>query len=107
MWRLEKGPLKNHPAVKFGMIRPGSKKQGYRAYILDFSFEDRSPKEQINHLKAEKKRKDDEIKTSYSKKLSNNAEKKKIREAEEAAGTRRRFGDMGGGKKRASKKVKS
>lgn len=106
IWRLEKGPLKDHDAVKYGMVRSGAKKFGTRAYILDFSFEDRSPEEQIKILKTKHKERENEIKANYEEKVKKKSEKRNIREVEETAGTRRKFGDMGGSNNRKHKKSK-
>lgn len=95
IWRLEKGPLKDHDAVKYGMIRMGAKKYGNRAYILDFSFEDRSPDEQLKLLKSEQKEREEKVKAKYKDKVDIKIEKKNARESEESKGLRRKFGDIG------------
>lgn len=44
------------PAIIYGMIRRGTDIKGATTYTLDFSFEDRDPKEQIRALKEAKER---------------------------------------------------
>lgn len=107
MWRLEKGPFKDHPAVLYGMIRAGGKKGESRAYILDFSFEDHLPKEQIELLKADHKRQKEKSREDSKTKKDKKVEKKKVRETVKSQNkTHRRFGDMGGGQNRKKKKSK-
>lgn len=44
------------PAIIYGMIRRGTDIKGATTYTLDFSFEDRDPKEQIRALKEAKEK---------------------------------------------------
>lgn len=77
LWDL----FKDHePAVKYGFIRVGEKRDLSGTYTLDFGFEDRSPEEQLRWLEeeAQKPKKTDDSKKREKKR----AEKEALRTAQ-------------------------
>lgn len=61
---------REHPAVIYGFIRRGEQIKGSNTYILDFSFEDRNPQEQVESLKAKKQKRNIQTQTKSEKSKS-------------------------------------
>lgn len=75
-WRLWDLFKDEEPAVMYGFITTGEKKEGFGTYTLNFGFEDRSPKEQLEWLESQKNQK-----AQKSEEENKRAEKRAAKEA--------------------------
>lgn len=96
IWRLDHGIFRlSDPAIKYGMIRTSPiKKEGERAYILDLSFENRSPEDQLRELREKKDKRQEEIQAEKKRKADKRAEKEALesKEREENNGKAKKKG---------------
>lgn len=93
-WRLDHGVFRStDAAIKYGMIRNSPVKKGnVKAYILDLSFENRSPNDQLRELKEKK----DTRKEKIESKAKINAEMKAAKKALHAKGLKENGGKKKG-----------